>query len=112
MRGWDDQVLAKRGDSGLDRWFSDFPGFEIFLVQMPESTNRKVCSKYAVNSEFVSFSDGMPYLIVGQESLNDLNSRLGSPDLMNRFRPNLVFNGGEAFLEDSWEKVKIGGVRF
>jgi uncharacterized protein YcbX len=54
----------------------------------------------------------MPYLIIGQESLNDLNSRLEIPVPMDRFRPNIVFSGGVAFQEDSLRKVKIGDLEF
>jgi hypothetical protein len=31
---------------------------------------------------------------------------------MNRFRPNLVFSGGEAFEEDKWGDFSIGNVEF
>lgn len=109
---WDDQVLAKIVHPELDQWFSDFLGIKVRLVMMPESTHRKVNAKYAVHSESVSFADGMPYLLIGQESLNDLNSRLEIPVLMNRFRPNIVFAGGSPYLEDSLRKIKIGEVEF
>jgi len=109
---WDDQVLAKIVHPDLNLWFSDFLGFEASLVIMPEATHRKVNPKYAVHSESVSFADGMPYLLIGQESLNDLNSRLASPVPMNRFRPNIVFSGGSPYLEDSLRKIKIGELEF
>ena len=109
---WDDQVLAKIVHPEIDRWFSDFFGFKVSLVMMPESTHRKVNPKYAVQSESVSFADGMPYLLIGQESLNELNSRLENPVLMNRFRPNIVFSGGSPYLEDSLHKIKIGELEF
>lgn len=109
---WDDQVLAKIVHPDLNLWFSDFLGFEVSLVIMPEATHRKVNPKYAVHSESVSFADGMPYLLIGQESLNDLNSRLESPVPMNRFRPNIVFSGGSPYLEDSLRKIKIGELEF
>ncbi|OOG75194.1 MOSC domain-containing protein [Algoriphagus sp. A40] len=109
---WDDQVLAKTVDPELDQWFSDFLGFRVSLVMMPESTHRKVNPKYAVHSESVSFADGMPYLLIGQESLNDLNSRLENQVPMNRFRPNIVFSGGSPYLEDSLSKIKIGELEF
>src|SRR5690606_28095292 len=73
---------------------------------------RPVDKKYAVNQETVSFADAMPYLIIGQRSLDDLNDKLQEPLPMNRFRPNLVFSGGEAFAEDSWERVRIGECTF
>ena len=109
---WDDQVLAKTVHPDLDDWFSEFLGFKVSLVVLPESTQRKVDPRYAVNGESVSFADGMPYLIIGQESLDDLNSRLEEPVPMDRFRPNIVFSGGFAFQEDSLRKIKIGEVDF
>jgi uncharacterized protein len=65
-----------------------------------------------VNNESVSFADGMPYLVIGQASLDELNTRLEIPVPMDRFRPNLVFTGGKAFEEDDWDKVKIGDAVF
>jgi uncharacterized protein YcbX len=109
---WDDQVLGKVVHPEISNWFSDYLGIEVSLVVMPESSHRKVDPRYAVNDESVSFADGMPYLIIGQESLNDLNSRLEIPVPMDRFRPNIVFSGGVAFMEDSLRKIKIGEVEF
>lgn len=109
---WDDQVLAKIVNPEISQWFSDFLGFQVHLVIMPESSHRKVDPRYAVHGESVSFADGMPYLLIGQESLNDLNSRLDQPVTMDRFRPNIVFSGGTPFLEDSLRKIRIGKVDF
>lgn len=109
---WDDQVVGKIVSPSVGSWFSEFIGFEVDLVVMPESTQRKVDPRYAVNEESVSFADGMPYLIIGQSSLDELNSRLESPVPMNCFRPNLVFSGGEPFLEDKLRKIRIGSVEF
>ena len=78
---------------------------------MPESTRREVNKKY-VKNKIVSFADGYPFLIIGQASLDDLNSRLEEPLPMNRFRPNLVFTGGKPYEEDAWKKFKIGEVKF
>lgn len=109
---WDDSVIANIVDPRLDPWFSEKLGMACHLVIMPESTLRKVSPKYSVNDESVSFADGMPYLILGQESLNDLNSRLENPVPMDRFRPNIVFSGGQSYAEDSWKKIRIGAVEF
>ncbi len=109
---WDDQVMANLVDPAVDSWFSDLLGMSCRLVKMPLSTERKVGAKYAVNNESVSFADGMPYLIIGQESLNHLNSKLIEKVEMNRFRPNIVFSGGESYQEDNWRNIKIGSVGF
>ena len=109
---WDDQVIGKVVSKSVGRWFTEFIGFEVDLVFMPESTQRKVDPRYAVQEESVSFADGMPYLIIGQSSLDELNARLDVPVPMNRFRPNLVFSGGAPFLEDQLRKIRIGSVDF
>lgn len=109
---WGDRVNAQLVDSGISRWFSDLLNFECDLVFMPSSTNRKVDPEYAVNSESVSFADGMPYLLIGQASLDDLNERLEEPVPMDRFRPNLVVADSTPFQEDEWDTIAIGQARF
>ena len=79
---------------------------------MPDESFRRVSPKYSSNNEIVSFADAYPFLIIGQQSLNDLNSRLEEKVPMNRFRPNFVFDGGEPFDEDKWKKFKIGDIIF
>jgi uncharacterized protein len=112
VRIWEDRVEAQLVDSGISGWFSDFLGIACDLVYMPQSTKRRLKPKYAVNDESVSFADGMPYLLIGQASLDDLNSRLDKPVPMNRFRPNIVFAGGSPFQEDEWNTVTIGDALF
>ena len=43
-------------------------------------------------------------------SLDDLNNRLPSPLPMNRFRPNIVIDGVDAFEEDGWKRIRIDGI--
>jgi uncharacterized protein YcbX len=105
---WDDTVIGQLVDISVSKWFTSQLNIDCDLVVMPESTQRKLNPKYAVNNESVSFADGMPYLLIGQASLDDLNTKLQNPVPMDRFRPNLVFSGGKAFEEDEWDKVKIG----
>jgi uncharacterized protein YcbX len=109
---WDDTVLGQLVSKEVDEWFSEILDMHCNLVWMPPSTERKIDAKYAVNSESVGFADAMPYLLIGQSALDDLNIRLESPVPMDRFRPNLVFSGGPAYIDDTWDKVKIGNARF
>ncbi|PKK37818.1 MOSC domain-containing protein [Siphonobacter sp. SORGH_AS_0500] len=105
---WDDTMEALSVSAEADRWFSEALDQPCRLVFQPESTQRKVDSRYASHGEITSFSDGYPFLLIGQESLNDLNARLESPVPMNRFRPNLVFTGGNPYEEDTWAAFKVG----
>ena len=108
---WDDTVQGVFYNSEIDEWFSDMLGLKCRLVKMPDSTKRAVNKNY-VKNKIVSFADGYPFLIIGQSSLDDLNSRLEESLPMNRFRPNLVFTGGKPYEEDKWNKFKIGEVKF
>jgi uncharacterized protein YcbX len=92
-------------------WFSDFLMAPVRLVHIADGYQRKVNPVYAVTPEdHTGFADGYPILIASEESLADLNSRLETPLLMNRFRPNLIVKGCEPFAEDTWKRVRIGGL--
>jgi uncharacterized protein YcbX len=108
---WNDNVEGEFYNKQIDDWFSEIIGIKCHLVKMPESTKRVVDEKYA-KDKIVSFADGYPFLIIGQSSLDDLNSRMGKPLPMNRFRTNFVFTGGKPFEEDHWKKFGIGEVEF
>ncbi|CAA0825368.1 Molybdenum cofactor sulfurase family protein [Striga hermonthica] len=60
----------------------------------------------------VMFSDGYPFLLLSQGSLNALNALLQDPIPVNRFRPNIVVDGCEPFSEDLWTEVRINGSTF
>ncbi len=93
------------------QWFSEWLGAPARLVHFAEGRKRALNPKYAVSPEdHTAFADGYPILILSEESLQDLNSRLASPVPMNRFRPNLVVKGCAPFEEDSWRRIRIGDV--
>lgn len=110
---WEDTVEAIEVDAEISTWFSQILGFPVRLVFMPEESLRKVDSNYAVSADdIISFSDGFPFLIIGQASLDDLNFRLENPITMRRFRPNFVFTGGIAYEEENWKEFTIGNQTF
>lgn len=109
---WSDQVELLHVNSIADEWFSQALNIKCKLVFMPEETKRAVDKEYAANNEITSLSDGYPFLIIGQASLDDLNSKLKEKIPMNRFRPNLVFTGGKPFEEDEMKNFVIGSISF
>jgi uncharacterized protein len=110
---WEDIIDAHIVDDFISTWFTKELGFKVNLVYMPETSIRKVDPNYALNStDITSFSDGYPFLIIGQNSLNDLNKRLEKKVPMTRFRPNFVFTGGSSYEEDSWHNFTIGDLNF
>ena len=105
-----DVQAIDQGEEAAD-WFSDWLGASVRLVHLADGYIRRINEKYAVSpDDHTGFADGYPILLVSEESLCDLNSRLERPVSMNRFRPNLVVKGCEPFAEDLWKQIRIGEV--
>jgi MOSC domain-containing protein len=100
-----------QGDLAAD-WFSTVLSIDCRLVRMADDTVRQVDQQYAPRAaDQVGFADAFPFLVISEESLADLNTRLDEPLPMNRFRPNIVMRGAdEPYAEDSWRAIQIGGV--
>ena len=109
---WDDECEAWTYDDAINNWFSKVLDTECELVYMPDETHRLVDTNYANNKETTSFSDGYPFLIIGQSSLDELNRKLSTPLKMDRFRPNIVFTSGEPHAEDNWKHFTINEIDF
>jgi uncharacterized protein YcbX len=112
VRVWRSECIARMADNQACSWISDFLDTPCRLVYMPEETRREVNPDYRAGEGIVSFADGYPLLLVGQESLDDLNSRLERPLPMNRFRPSIVVSGAGPFAEDHWKMIRVGDAVF
>jgi uncharacterized protein len=104
-------------DAGDDaaRWLTAHVGAGVRLVRFDPSLARPCNPEFAGDTgAHTFFADGYPILVVGAESLADLNARLvaqGSPPLpMNRFRPNVVLSGLPAYDEDHVAAIAVGDV--
>lgn len=109
-RVWGDEVDVLHAPMMISSWFAGKLDITCGLVFMPDRALRPVDLRYA--SGITSLSDGFPYLIISQASLDDLNARMSAPLPMDRFRPNIVIAGGAAFQEDAWTEAVIGDARF
>jgi uncharacterized protein YcbX len=107
---WDDICAAQLVSDEADAWFTEKLGINCRLVYMPDDTLRQTDSRYTSEGMVTSFSDAYPALIIGQASLDDLNSRLAEQLKMNRFRPNIVFTGGAPYSEDTMNHIVINGI--
>ncbi len=105
-------------DCGADAsaWLSAFLGFSCHLVRLGAQFSRPILKSTAQPGDFVSFADAYPFLAISEASLAQLNDRIqenqGAPVPMNRFRPSVVVDGCDAFAEDAWTRVRIGGAVF
>ncbi|MCU7959732.1 MAG: MOSC domain-containing protein [gamma proteobacterium symbiont of Bathyaustriella thionipta] len=112
VRVWNDDCEAIRCGKTAANWFSHLLQTDCELVQIADTEQRRVDPQYAQPHDEVGFADGFPLLLIGQGSLDELNSRLSSPVEMRRFRPNLVVSGAPAHAEDHWSGISLGDTHF
>ncbi len=92
---------------------SDYLECDAKLVGFAKDTTRTVNPDYALpEGNQTLFSDAFPFLMISEESLEDLNARLESPMPMTRFRPNIVIKGLEPYGEDHLKRFRIGEIVF
>ncbi|MBK8173278.1 MAG: MOSC domain-containing protein [Sandaracinaceae bacterium] len=108
VKVWSDSCLASVASDDANAWATAFFGEVAHLVCMPQTTKRRVDTRYVSENRNVRFADGFPLLVTNQASLEALNARLARPISMSRFRPNIVIAGGSAFEEDGWRRLQVG----
>lgn len=109
---WRDTVDALDTGRETSQWFSDFLGAPAKLARFAPNFRRDVDDTWtAPLRTHTRFADGFPLLVISQASLDDLNARLaqkGAPAIAaDRFRPNLVIGGLDAFEEDYVGDMRI-----
>ena len=110
---WRDTVRARDQGDAAAGWLSAFLGKDVRLVRFDPDVRRMCNTEFAGETgAHTGFADGYPLLIIGSASLDDLNGRLrarGADALpMNRFRPNLVVGGLDAYDEDHLGTLACG----
>ncbi len=119
---WRDTVLADDAGDEAATWLSDVLGQPCRLVAIGDDSRRDVpvaripaYHRATLDQPVpVAFADAFPLLVVSEESVADLNRRVGGEPFlhMDRFRPNLVLAGCDApYAEDTWKTYRVGEVR-
>ncbi|ARP73500.1 MOSC domain-containing protein [Streptomyces pluripotens] len=114
------KVEAVPAATAAHSWCTAYAQAEVRLVHLDDpGTRRPVDPEYALPGETVSLADGYPLLVTTTASLDALNSLISEgayahegPLPMNRFRPNIVVTGTEAWAEDRWSRISVGEVVF
>jgi uncharacterized protein YcbX len=110
---WEWQGAALDEGDAAAAWLSAaLPGRQLRLVRFLEEAQRPVDARFAAAGNTTRFSDGFPFLLLSDESMQSLNARLEKPVPANRFRANVGVAGGAAFEEDAWHEITIGGYAF
>lgn len=107
---WKDDFKAiDMGDKVAD-FFTQQLGMPVRLVAFDDAVRRAVDFQYSGEWDHVSFADGFPLLVTNEASLQALNAEMADGEQvgMERFRPNIVLEGLEAFEEDTILTARIG----
>jgi uncharacterized protein YcbX len=110
-------TVWKFDGSGIDcgelaaQWCSQFLDTPLHLVRFDSSIPRECNPEWTRGTRAITeFADGYPVLVISHASLAELNSRLPQPLPMERFRPNLVIDGVDAYDEDRIHELRAGAV--
>ncbi len=108
---WADSFRALDQGDDAATWLSSAMQKPLRLVRFDTAFRRYCNVIYAGSSgAHTAFADSYPLLILSEASLDDLNSRLARPLPMNRFRPNVVLSGIDAYDEDHIDEIRLGGI--
>lgn len=122
VKVWNDHTIAIDQGDEVANWFKNALKIDRYcrLVKQSDEYIRVINSQYSTHKhQPVSFADGFPFLLTNTASLEALNQRLKNKYFseqfsvtMDRFRPNIVVETQLSFIEDTWQKIAIGNVKF
>ena len=113
---WKSIVDVAVAEDSVNERLSGWFGRPVKLVFFDGEAERTASSEWAGPDTPVTFTDGYQVLVTTTGSLAALNADMaehgeGSVG-MERFRPNIVVDCDEAWAEDRWAAIEIGGIRF
>jgi uncharacterized protein YcbX len=100
-------------DCGPDAadWVTKFLQADLSLVAFDTGLPRSCSPEWTKDTPAITeFADGFPVLVISRASWHDLNSRLPRALPMERFRPNVVIDGIDAYDEDRIHELRANGV--
>ena len=120
---WGDRILAVDQGDEVANWFHRYlklPENKICrLVRQSPEYVRSLVREDSIGTLPIGLADSSPVMLTTTASLAELNQRMmeihSSQAMtieMSRFRPNIVVETIEPFIEDNWSSIQIGNVRF
>ena len=121
---WGDRILAVDQGDEVANWFHRYLQLSEDKVcrlvrQSPEYIRSSTQKGSVYKAQSIGLADSSPVMLTATASLAELNQRIREIHLsqamtikMSRFRPNIVVETIEPFIEDRWSSIQIGNVRF
>jgi uncharacterized protein len=111
VRVWNDDVPAFDAGDEISAWLSGLLNAQVRLLRYADPYTRLSSAKWSGDSgAHTRFADGFAVLVTNQASLDELNTRMHRALPMDRFRPNVVIEGVEAWDEDFIDTITCGNV--
>lgn len=108
---WNDRIIAYDCGDAPATFISNVLQKKVRLYEAFETRKIARIDIPEENGNYL-FADSYPFLVISQESLDDLKTRLDGyfpkPITINRFRPNLVISGWTPYGEDRVSTIQIG----
>ena len=108
---WSSKLKAQEVNPDVSNWFSVKLSMKVTLVKMTDISKRPRRLFVPPYKTTLSFADGYPYLILGAESMNELNAKLDHPVLPDRFRANIIVSSSIPHEEDKWKGLNAGNAQ-
>lgn len=110
---WQDRCRARDAGDAVAGWLQRHFGRPLRLVWQDDPNSRPILERRRITAtDVVSFADGYPLLATTTASLAELNERLDDPVTSRNFRPNVVIECEQPYVEDDWLTIEIGAVGF
>ena len=108
---WRDTCRGIDQGEAVAAWLTAFLGEQLRLVAFDETRERASSPQWTGATPAVTeFADAFALLAISEASLADLNVRLTRALPMDRFRPNIVLAGIDAYDEDRIHELRLDGL--
>lgn len=109
---WADACRGIDQGEAVAAWLTEFLGEPLRLVAFDDTRERVSSRQWTGATHAVTeFADAFALMAISESSLADLNGRLSRALPMDRFRPNIVLAGIDAYDEDRIHELRLDGVR-
>ncbi|MFM9422786.1 MAG: MOSC domain-containing protein [Bacteroidota bacterium] len=102
---WNDSVVGIDTGDQYNHFFSDVLNENVRLIKKTGERKNILPNSHAIES---SLADSLPLLVTGTASLAYIQNKLQEDFNFMHFRPNLIFETSEPFLEDRVSGFRIG----
>lgn len=104
---WNDQVVGIDTGAQYNHFFSDVLNENVTLIKKTGVRENTLPNSKAIES---SLADSLPLLVTGTASLYHIQNNLQEDFNFMHFRPNLIIETSDPFLEDHVTGFRIGSV--